>query len=76
MAYYLAPGTRIDHERYVEDIITKYNLGDFVVIFERGGKMSILKSNSGFTVVDEVENTSNEPRISLAEAEALVTHVL
>ena len=76
MSYDLAPGTRIDHERYGEGIITKNNLTDYEVIFERGGKMSILKSSGGFTIVDEVEDTSNLPRISLAEAEALVTHVL
>ena len=76
MSYDLAAGTRIDHERYGEGIITKNNLTDYEVIFERGGKMSILKSNGGFTVVEEAEDTTNEPRISLAEAEALVTHVL
>ena len=76
MSYDLAPGTRIDHERYGEGIITKNNLTDYEVIFERGGKISILKSSGGFTVVDEVKDNSNEPRISLAEAESLVTHVL
>ncbi len=75
-SYDLAAGTRIDHERYGEGIITKNNLTDYEVIFERGGKMSILKSNGGFTIVEEVEATDTTPRMSLAEAEALVTQVL
>lgn len=72
----LTVGSKIDHDRYGEGVVMKVNLTDYEVIFERIGKMSILKSNTDFTVVEEAEDVSGEPRITLAEAESLITLIL
>ena len=47
----LTVGTRVDHPRYGEGIISRNNLTAYEVFFERGGKMEITKRNTDLTVI-------------------------
>ncbi len=72
----LAPGTRINHDRYGEGFILKNNLVDYEVLFEHGGKRSILKSKNEFEVLEEMEGVDDEPKIKLSEVQQLIESVL
>ena len=41
----LAVGTRVDHPRYGEGIISKNKITSYEIFFERGGKIEITKRN-------------------------------
>jgi hypothetical protein len=42
----LSVGSRVDHPRYGEGIVSKNNLTAYEIFFERGGKMEITKRNT------------------------------
>ena len=50
----LGPGTRIDHEKYGEGIISSVSLAGYEVFFARGGKMELSISNKDFEVLEAV----------------------
>lgn len=71
----LTIGTRVEHPRYGEGIISKDNLTAYEVFFERGGKMEITKRNTDLTVIEE--NTSGaKAELSIKDVEKLITYVL
>jgi hypothetical protein len=71
----LAVGTRVDHPRYGQGIISKSYLTIYEIFFERGGKMELTKYNTDIKVIAEPEN---KPRtgLTLAEVEEAITFVL
>jgi len=71
----LAVGTRVDHPRYGEGIISKSYLTIYEIFFERGGKIELTKYNTDIRVLAEPEN---KPRtgLTLAEVEEAITFVL
>ncbi len=71
----LAVGTRVDHPRYGEGIISKSHLTVYEIFFERGGKIEMTKYNTDIKVLSEPEN---KPRtgLTLAEVEEAITFVL
>ncbi|MBL7967562.1 MAG: hypothetical protein JNK09_11225 [Prolixibacteraceae bacterium] len=71
----LAPGTRVDHPRYGEGIVSKNKITSYEIFFERGGKMEISKSNSDLEVLEAV---ADKPRnsLTLAEVEKVLRYVL
>jgi len=71
----LAPGTRVDHPRYGEGIVSKNKITSYEIFFERGGKMEISKSNSDLDVLEAV---ADKPRnsLTLAEVEKVLCYVL
>ncbi|HPR31367.1 MAG TPA: hypothetical protein PLK12_04690 [Prolixibacteraceae bacterium] len=71
----LAVGTRVDHPRYGEGIISRSHLTIYEIFFERGGKMELTKYNPDLRVLAEPEN---KPRtgLTLAEVEEAITYVL
>ncbi|MBN1927410.1 MAG: hypothetical protein JW798_16360 [Prolixibacteraceae bacterium] len=71
----LAVGTRVDHSRYGEGIISRSHLTIYEIFFERGGKMELTKYNPDLRVISEPEN---KPRtgLTLAEVEEAITYVL
>jgi hypothetical protein len=73
----LTVGTIIDHQRYGQGIVAKVNFSDYEVYFERGGKISILKSNTDYSVVErgEIED-DNQPKISFEEFESALISIL
>jgi hypothetical protein len=71
----LAAGTRVDHPRYGEGIVSKNKITSYEIFFERGGKMEISKSNSDLEVLEAV---TDKPRnsLTLAEIEKVLRYVL
>ena len=71
----LTVGTRVEHPRYGEGIISKDNLTAYEVFFERGGKMEITKRNTDLAVLEKNED-AQPTGISLAEMEKVMSFVL
>lgn len=70
-----AVGTRVDHPRYGEGIVSKNKITSYEIFFERGGKMEISKRNDDLEVIEAV---AEKPRnsLSLAEIEKVLRFVL
>jgi hypothetical protein len=71
----LSVGTRVDHPRYGEGIISKNNLTAYEIFFERGGKIEITKRNTDLTVLTKNEDAPKSG-ISVKELEKVITYVL
>jgi len=71
----LAVGTRVDHPRYGEGIVSKNKITSYEIFFERGGKIEITKSNADLSVL---ESPADKPRnsLTLAEIEKVLRYVL
>lgn len=74
----LTVGTRVEHDRYGEGFVCKNTLTSYDIIFERGGKMTFSKNNilRDIKVLEEVEETSDEPKLTLDEVESVLNMVL
>ena len=71
----LTVGTRVDHPRYGEGIISKDILTAYEIFFERGGKMEITKRNTDLTVL-EVNEAAPKTGLSIKEIEKVLSYVL
>lgn len=71
----LSVGTRVDHPRYGEGIVSKNNLTAYEIFFERGGKIEITKRNTDLTVLKKNEDAP-KTGISVAEIEKVIRFVL
>lgn len=71
----LTVGTRVDHPRYGEGIVSKNNLTAYEIFFERGGKMEITKRNTDLTVLKKNEDAP-KTGISITEIEKVMSYVL
>ena len=71
----LAVGTRVEHPRYGEGIVSKSYLTIYEIFFERGGKIELTKYNTDLKIIAEPEN---KPRtgLTLAEVEEAISFVL
>ncbi len=71
----LAVGTRVDHPRYGEGIVSKNKITSYEIFFERGGKVEITKRNDDLEVIESPEE---KPRnsLTLAEVEKVLRYVL
>jgi hypothetical protein len=72
----LLAGTRVDHPRYGEGIISKSNLTAYEIFFERGGKIEITKRNNDLTVIEKVEAKDGKQGITISELEDVIKYVL
>lgn len=71
----LAVGTRVEHPRYGEGIISKNKITSYEIFFERGGKIEITKRNEDLEVIDSpAEKPKNS--LTLAEVEKVLRYVL
>ena len=71
----LTIGTRVEHPRYGEGIISKDNLTAYEIFFERGGKMEITKRNTDLKVL-EANETGTKSGLSISEIEKVLNYVL
>jgi hypothetical protein len=71
----LTVGTRVEHPRYGEGIISKDNLTAYEIFFERGGKIEITKRNPDLTVL-EANETAPKSQLSIGEIEEVLSYVL
>ena len=74
----LTVGTRVDHERYGEGVVSKVNLTNYEIIFVRGGKIEFSKGNKDLEVLEfnEGKGSSNASPIDLKVFEQLMNHFL
>ena len=72
----LTVGTRVDHPRYGQGIISKVNLAAYEIFFEKGGKVELTKRNPDLTVVELKEETRPKNSLTLKEVEDVLVHVL
>jgi len=72
----LTVGTRVDHPRYGEGIISKVNLAAYEIFFEKGGKIEITKRNTDLSVVHLKEETRQKNMLTLKEVEDVMVSVL
>ncbi len=72
----LMVGTRIDHDRYGEGIISKVNLTNYEVFFETRGKMELSKRNEDYTVSETPEGEHSKSSFNIAEVEEMIEYVL
>ena len=73
----LTVGTRIDHQKYGEGIISKNNPLTYKVIFVRGGEIEFSKLNTQFDVLEEVEGSEEQNNgINIKEIEMMLKYVL
>jgi len=71
----LSVGTRVDHPRYGEGIISRNKITSYEIFFERGGKIEITKSNTDFEVLEEVTDKPKNS-LTLKEVEKVIEYVL
>ncbi len=71
----LAVGTRVEHPRYGEGIISKNKITSYEIFFEHGGKIELTKRNEDLEVI---EATAEKPKnsLTLAEVEKVLRYVL
>jgi hypothetical protein len=75
----LTIGTKVQHDRYGMGYILTNSLTHYDVIFERGGKMTLLKSTAmnAMEVVEAAEVEDDRvPKLTLAEVENALTLIL
>lgn len=71
----LTVGTRVEHPRYGEGIISKDNLTAYEIFFERGGKIEITKRNTDLVVL-EANESAPKTGLTLNEIEKVMSYVL
>ena len=71
----LAVGTRVDHPRYGEGIVSKNKITSYEIFFERGGKIEITKRNEDLEVIEAPEEKPKNS-LTLKEVEKVLRFVL
>lgn len=71
----LAVGTRVDHPRYGEGIVSKNKITSYEIFFERGGKIEITKRNEDLEVIEAPEEKPKNS-LTLPEIEKVLRFVL
>lgn len=72
----LPVGTRIEHEKYGEGIISENNAMTYKIIFVRGGEIEFSKLNVELDVLERAETDDDQPKLNIREVERMLTHVL
>lgn len=70
------PGSRVEHERYGEGIISKSNLTTYEIFFARGGKMEVSKSKGELTLLDDSNAQGGGVSIDIKAFEEVLEHLL
>jgi hypothetical protein len=71
----LAVGTRVEHPRYGEGIVSKNKITSYEIFFERGGKIEITKRNEDLEVIEAPEEKPKNS-LTLSEIEKVLRFVL
>lgn len=71
----LTVGTRVEHPRYGEGIVSKDMLTAYEIFFERGGKIEITKRNTDLKVL-EANESGQKSALSINEIQRVMTYVL
>jgi hypothetical protein len=76
MSQDFTPGTRVEHERYGEGIISRSSLTTYEIFFARGGKMEISKSRGELTFLDSDSAQGGGAAIDINAFEEVLSHLL
>jgi hypothetical protein len=79
MSKNLSVGTRIDHDKYGEGIISKVTLTEFEVFFARGGRLEFSRSSSNYEIIDSPEQetaSDTEEGVDIDRLEKVLSYVL
>lgn len=71
----LTVGTRVEHPRYGEGIISKNKITSYEIFFERGGKIEITKRSEDLEVIESPE-VQHKNALTLHEIEKVLRFVL
>ena len=70
-------GTRVDHPKYGEGIVSRNTQLTYKVIFIRGGEIEFIKSNFEAEILDENDEMPlDEPRLNVKELEKAMKYIL
>ncbi len=74
-------GSRVEHERYGEGVISAVNFSTYEIFFERGGKMDVSKHNDELRIIETMDNPGGEDRaagsgIRLEDLERVIADTL
>jgi len=75
----LTIGTRIDHDKYGEGIISKVKLTNFEVFFARGGKVEFSKASQDYEIIETPTNavsSDSENGIDIKQIEKIISYIL
>ena len=72
----LTVGTRVEHEKYGEGIISKSTPLTYKVIFVKGGEIEFSKMSVQFNVIEENEEVDNQPKFNIKEVERMIKFTL
>jgi hypothetical protein len=73
----LTAGTRIKHTGYGEGIVSKVNITNYEVFFEKAGKVTISKQSDEFDVIGQVlQGTATSGSFSIKQLEESICYVL
>jgi hypothetical protein len=72
----LPAGTRVEHPRYGEGIVSRDKITAWEIFFEKGGKMEITKRNTDLSVIEKKEDTSPKSGLNISEIEKVLKYVL
>jgi hypothetical protein len=75
----LTVGTRIDHEKYGEGIVSNVTLTAYEAFFARGGKFQFSRSSANFEILESPEHTAisgTEEGVDIDQLEKIVSFVL
>jgi hypothetical protein len=72
----LSVGTRVEHPRYGEGIISKDKLTAWEIFFEKGGKIEMTKRNTDLSVIEKREDITPRKGLTISEIENVIKYVL
>lgn len=74
----LTVGTRVDHDRYGEGVVSKVNLTNYEIIFVRGGKIEFSKNNKDLEILEFNAGGGGESAspVDLKAFEQMLNHFL
>lgn len=72
----LTVGTRVEHDRYGIGVVSRVNISNYEIIFERGGRIEFSKSNKDLSITDYNEVKTSSESVDLDAFEQMLGYFL
>jgi hypothetical protein len=72
----LSVGTRVKHTIYGEGFVSKVNITNYDIFFEKAGKVTISKQSDDLDILEEKQSTSPSASFTLKQLEESICYVL
>ena len=72
----LPVGTRVNHEKYGEGIISQNNALTYKIIFVRGGELEFSKAAVALDVIEPNDADDDTPKLNIREFKQVLTQIL